>query len=488
MGQTFKYSLQSLASADRRLLTFEVVAVSVLVALAVWSMRPLLEEWGFFYAFNAVGLRYFVTSFEASPVRPLHVFPYWLQWAMSGGQHIGVGIACGLLMALRYLVVRWAVSPILPAPQRAIFALLCATCLGWQGLWFGRFSAAQISSILFFAALGFAIRLCFRARMRDMIAAGLCVFVFLLIYQAPLFVTALLPLIAFSGAWKNDPQTPPIKRFLLVGVPLLAGTILYIAYSLAAQKFIGPGYEANMMPHQLTLSQWRRNLLQTYHAAFIATPFALPLYTLALCAFAAHEARRSEWHLGRVGLLCLSILALPLLSLIYFYPMHTNDPERVLFPVYLGFCLLALAALSGQEGRASQPADNTIMALALPLMAWAAICAIEVRGYWKLQSYVLTATAKVIDGRKDQKILIVDQTGRLGDIYTLYDNTFHAALLVLGKKAEITICTPTEVDRLHPVARRFPVSTTARCEASTSADTILIAHEHKGKVRLRLQQ
>lgn len=476
------------ASESRSLLAFEIVTVGLLFALAVWSIRPLLEEWGLFLAFNLHGLQYFAQLFDQSPIRPLHILPYWLQWAAAGGRPVGVGILCGLLMVLRYLVVRWAVSPILPGPQRAAFALLCAVCLGWQGLWFGRFSAAQISSILFFATLGFAIRLCIQPRIGAMVAAGFCVLLFLPIYQAPLLVAALLPFLALFGCWTESPRIPPLRRFLLVGIPLLLGVGLYVGYCVAAYLLIGAGYEANVQTLELTQAGIFTNISQAYRAAFVATPFTLPFYGLVLCVFSAFAARRSPAPLRRLLLLSLLTTGLPLLSLIYLYPPHTNDPERMLYPAYLGFSLIALAALAGRPGAAPQPADRTILMLALPLLAWAAICAADVRGLWALQSYVLGTTANIADARQTRSILIVDRTGRLGDVYTLYASTVSEALISQGKPLDVAICTPAEVDRIHPVAKRFPLQTTPRCTADAGGRTIVFADEIGGNMHLSVKE
>ena len=475
---------ENVAPASRSVLLFEILAVGALFALAVWSIRPLLEEWGLFLAFNVHGLHYFAQLSELSPIRPLHILPYWLQWVAAGGRPIGVGILCGLLMVLRYLVVRWAVTPILPGPQRAAFALLCAVCLGWQGLWFGRFSAAQISSILFFATLGFTIRLCIRPRISAVVAAGFCVLLFLPIYQAPLLVTALLPFLALFGCWADASRNPPLRRFLLVGVPLLAGVLVYVGYSVAAYLLVGGAYESNLLTLELTPAGLLRNVVQAYRSSFIATPFTLPFYGLVLCLFSAFTARRSPAPLRRLLLLSLLVTALPFLSLIYLYPPHTNDPERMLFPVQLGFSLIALAALSGRPGAASQPADCTILMFALPLLVWAAICAVEARNYWNLQSYVLGTTANLAETKQTTSILIVDRTGSLGDVYTFYATTLSEASTAQGKPLDVVICTPVDVDRLHPVARRFPIPTTSRCGSDSAGRTVLVAEEIGGRVHL----
>ena len=130
---------RAFGAVGRSLFVQEFVGVGLLFALAVWSMRPLLEEWGMFYAFHLEGARFFILHFEKGPMRPLHILAYWLQWLLAGGQPVGVGIAGGLLVVARYLVVRWAVAPLLSPVQGAVFAFPCAACVGWSGMWLGRF-------------------------------------------------------------------------------------------------------------------------------------------------------------------------------------------------------------------------------------------------------------------------------------------------------------------------------------------------------------
>lgn len=55
-------------------------------------------------------------------------------------------------------------------------------------------------------------------------------------------------------------------------------------------------------------------------------------------------------------------------------------------------------------------------------------------------------------------------TGTLGDVYTLLPPIMTDALAINGKKIDATICTPISVDRLHPIAQRYPIPSTERCE------------------------
>lgn len=469
----------------RTLVVFESILVGSVFALAIWSIRPLLEEWVAFVAFNTFGTGVLASHFAASPLRPLHVVPYWLQWIAAGGTPVGVGIFCGLLMALRYLVVRWAVSPLLTGSGRVIFALLCTVCVGWQALWLGRFSPAQISSIFFFAALGFSIRLSRRASFPHAAGATASIMLMLPVYQAPLLVAGLFPFMAAFGFWSGKSQGSALRRFVRVGAPLLLGVMAYVIYCAIMYTNTRIGYEAELAFNESS-GLWR-NVTQIYRAIFLVSPQTVALYGFILYAFSKHGVQdqgttklRSIWPY-------LAIFVLPLLSLIYTSRLHTNDPERVLFPFFLGFCLLALQALKRQDPPVSYRDGKPMLLLALPILAWATVCAIEARSAWTLQSYVVRTTAAFATVHKATSVAIIDETGLLGDVYSLLGDTLTRALKSQGQEVDTTICTPLDVDRLHPVAQRYPISTTPRCDGdvgSRESTLVLLARTEDGRLRL----
>lgn len=472
---------------SRSPLIYEIFYLGVIFSLAVWSIRPLLEEWGLFQAFNIYGIRYFAVLFDASPMRPLHILPYWLQWLVAGGMPIGVGILCGLLIVARYLVVRWAVSPIISGSQRAAFALLCATCVGWPALWTGRFSAAQISSILFFAVVGFSIRLILRPNISHMIGSASCVLLFLFVYQAPLLVTALLPFWAFFGRWEGAAPGERTHRFIRVAGPLAVGVLIYIGYCSLAYVIIGPGYEGNMAGINLSVNYIITNISRSYNSIFLTSPYTIVIFLLIIISHTKYQPI-DDRVLLRYTLSLLAVLLLPLLSLIYFYPPHTNDPERMLFPAFLGFAMIILLLLKEQARWSRDFGDRAAILWAAPVIAWAAMCAIDVRSYWNLQSYVIGTTTSIATTKNINAVTIIDNTGLLGDIYTLYDSILTIALQSKGVNVAVTICTPLDVDRLHPVARRFPIPTTPRCESGVMTKPAIIADMVDGRLRMRFRE
>lgn len=473
---------RSFSASGRSLLVHEIVGVGMLFALAAWSMRPLLEEWGMFFAFNVHGARYFILHFENGPLRPLHILSYWLQWLAAGGQPVGVGIVGGLLVVARYLVVRWAVATLLPTAQGAVLAFLCAACVGWSGMWLGRFGAGQIASILFFAVVGFSIRLASRMSVGHMLGSLACTLLILTIYQAPLLVMATLPFIAGFGLWGRAEHDAAWRRFLRVGIPLAGGLIVYLGYGALIYRSLGAGYEGNLEAG-FTLRTLQGNFIRIYATVFLKQPYMLAFLLFVLCAMAPMMRGRRYPLLGTAPYF-LAVLLLPVFSLIYPSAAHTNDPERMMFPVFLGFSLVVMLAMAAS--RADMPAARPILPVIVPMLAWALFCAIEVHSYWKLQSYVVRNVEAFSVQHHRQKLVIADYTGVLGDIYTLYQGTLSAALLSRGMKAEATICAPADIDRLHPLAARFPVPSTLRCTDKELTEADMVAQMVDGRLRLKL--
>ena len=481
MTQAVKNTPQhTFGAADRALLVYEIVGVGILFALTAWAMRPLLEEWGMFHAFNVHGARFFIVHFDNGPMRPLHILPYWLQWLSAGGQPVGVGIVGGLLVIARYLTVRWAVAPILSPAQRATFALLCAACVGWSGMWLGRFGAGQISSILFFAVVGFSIRLSRSMSIGYMLGSLACTLLILTIYQAPLLVMAALPFIAGMGLWGQAKHDTGWRRFLRVGIPLASGLIAYVVYGALIYKNFGAGYEGNL-ESEFTLEALYGNIVRAYGTVFLGQYFMLAFLYFILFSMTCVD-RESKYRFVRIAPYLLAVLFLPIFSLIYPTAAHTNDPERMMFPVFLGFCLIVMLAMTARrtEARAISP-------VIIPVLAWALFCAVEVRSYWNLQSYVVRIVEEFSIRHQKQKLIIADYTGILGDIYTLYQGTLTAALYSRGVRAEATICTPEETDRLHPLARRFPVPSTLRCTDRELTDADMLVQMVDGRPRLKIR-
>jgi hypothetical protein len=421
-------------------------------------VRPLLEEWGLFLAFKQHGLGYTFSRPSIMAMRPLHLVPSAMQWLAAAGAPIGVGICTALLLAARYMVARWAVTPVATPEQRWAFATLSTTLVVWPGVWIARFSAAQASAIFFLVALGCSVRLCFRASLTCSVVSAVSVAVFMCIYQAPVVLALTLPLFAF--VWNPTDDAIDIRtrvgRAIRVGTPVALGLLLYGAYVLVARQTYGASYEES----SVRTVDWIHNVASAYLSTFGGEPLALFALALLLPAFLLLARGNDLRPARRVAYCYLSILALPLSSLVYLNGLYLRDPERTMFPVALGFCLVVTYALGRTHDRTPNKIGVTSL-IVVPLLLSSAVAAANARSAWSFQSSVLREVERLIGGKHE--IVLQDNTGRLGDVYTFFGSTLAEALLLRGVNADIIICTADGVDRLHPVAQRYPIASTPRC-------------------------
>lgn len=451
--------------------TLETATLVVLVGMVFWSVAPLLEEWALLNAFRSVGFGYLGIFASSNPLRPLHLSASALQWFLGDGHPIGVTIATALMLVFRYLIVRWAVTPILDGHARWVVATLAAVMLAWPGAWMGRFGPAQLSALLLFVILGCAVRLYVRWSLTWALTCLVCVLGILSSYQAVVLCLAVLPLLALLWQPHNS-TTAGIHRLagaLRVTIALASGAIAFGVYAMLVTRAGAGGYEADLArgsTRLLTLSGMGTHLLLAYSTAF-GSSLLLPLLLLVVAilvgpAVAALPDHRSQWrHLAGIAALVLTV---PLFGMIYLSEGHIRDPDRVLFPVISGFVLICISILAWLTTAGAQVTRMAGIAVVLVAVLTGGLTASEVREFARIQTEIIDQTQAAIHERKPGSVLIVDTTGMLGDVYTLLNPTITDALANRGIPVPASICTPLPLDRFHPVARRFPIETTPRCE------------------------
>ncbi|WP_338665122.1 hypothetical protein VQH23_08095 [Pararoseomonas sp. SCSIO 73927] len=454
------------------------------MAMGLWAVRPLLEEWGLFAIYASSGLSYLLGTFSVVALRPLHLTPSALQWILGGGQVWGVGVVAALLLATRYAVARWAVAPVLPPVQRWAFATACTVLVGWPALWLGRFHPAQFSATLFFVLLGCGLRLCIRNTVLPHVMGALSLCALLMTYQAVALLVCTIPFLA--GLWvppgKAGDMPARLRRGARSAIMVATGFALYALYVAVIYATMDGVYELALAagvvrsnPVALLLG----NIATVYGATFGRSPEILGLLMALLCAAASGpEPRRGRLH-ALLG--SLAVLLLPLLSLTYILPAHLQDPERAMFPIACGATVLLLALLMvGRPGRIASPPCILLVAA---LLASGAASAHQARARWNFQKDIGAQVANLARTSGAGRILLRDETGLLGDVYTYLGNTLSEALLVLGVRSWVNLCTPDGVDRIHPDALRYPIATTPRCAAPAAQDTLVaVARMQGGKV------
>lgn len=460
----------------RSFLAAEIGVVLALVILCAFTVRPLLEEWALLNAFQTFGLSY-ISIFAASiPLRPLHLIPSAVNWLLGQGQPAGVTAATALMFVLRYLAARWAVTPLLGTRERWIVASLAAVLVAWPGAWMGRYGPAQATAGLVFVILGACIRLHVRWQWRWVLVCIVSVVALLCIYQALALCLLALPLLAllWTPLGRAGPGLPglPIRGAMRVAASLMVGAGVYAFYAFLVTRNLGNGgYEADLASNSarlLTLRGLSSHIAQAYATGFGNGSQLLPLMLLLTAALLAPAVMALQQARQRVLLTLLPlalVLALPLFSIIYVSEAHIRDIDRVLFPLTTGFVLVCVSLLAWVRqlpgARIGRLAAAVMVAV---LLVSALLSAVEVRRYALVQRTVLKQTIAAIQERKPGSVLLVDTTGTLGDVYTFLNPTLTDALANRGVHIPASICTPVPIDRVHPVARRFPFEATPRCD------------------------
>jgi hypothetical protein len=372
-------------------------------------------------------------------------------------------------------------------------ATLGSVLFAWPGMWLGRFGAAQLAALFFFLALGFAIRLVQRASVPQAIAATICVVASLMIYQG----LAVLMLIApfCTTLFVRTAELRSRGAWIRPAVPFLLGLGLYAVFFVAVSK-VGGGhtYEGDVIAGvSLSISGLWRKLQLVYWSAFGETELLLPLFLASALLLYANRTRLPPGGRDVARMLCLSlaILALPVLALVYLSDLHARDPERVLFPVSAGFCLIMMFVLKPGREPILRPGLPAIAALVLVALTVSASLALDVSRYWTIQRDVIVQVLPLAAGAPPEGLLIRDHSGVLGDVYTFLalptnggsGTALQAALANYGVDIPVRLCTPADVDRLHDVARRYPISTTKRCDVvPVGASLALDARSTGGKI------
>lgn len=481
---------------------FELITLFVLAALTIWSVGPLLEEWGLLNAFNNNGLNLLLQTLPSLAMRPLNLLPFAMQWIIGNGGPAGVGVVVAVLLITRYLVARWAVSPVIKGCSLWVFCTLCAVLVAWPGVWLGRFSAAHLAAIFFFGLLGCAIRLHQQQSAAWTICGTAAVLLLLMTYQGLAICLTAVPIIFFfwdshSGTNKNNEnQSSRLRKVFRISLPVILGFGIYGLYLLIIlNKYNHTGYESGLsagMQDLMSIEGLLLHIQQSFNTAYGNDSFILPLYLLlAIFLYHVHSAARItlKVYLIELGVIFLAIISLPLLSIIYVSDLHIRDIDRVLYPVSVGFLLICLTILARQRTSLPDAREKwTTPIIIFPVLLAAGLTAHKINFYSEIQGDLTEGILKAASNSKIESIVIQDTSGLLGDVYTLLNPTLTDALAVYGRDISAIICTPANIDRIHPVARRYPINSTQRCEELTTTPinaTVFTARIANGRIAIK---
>lgn len=478
--------MSSLTAIRRRVPLLDAGTVVAIFAMALYFARPLLEEWGLALYFRVHGVDSYVDLAGEFPLRPLQIAPSALQSALFGEGSLAFAVTFGLLLVAKYVALRWAVAPFLPARVAWLAACMGTVLIPWSAAWRGRFGPAELSAVFLFVALGAVLRSRGQGRVKWIVVAGVATGLMLATYQALAVCAALLPVVALVGlpppaVARNEAVRVWIRRVAIAWSPIALGAALYGGYCLLAVDAAGSaGYEGVIVDSttsRLSLSGVWSSIPDLYRTAYNDAPWALPLFAGILALVVGGpistlpgSRARIAWTAG----LGAAIVLLPFTSLAYVASVaYLADADRVGFPIAVGFVLLTVTALLRfcDPGRFPTPAAiERQVALVIPvtvagLLLWTLPLARENLRDYQAEDFLLSGTAIAVRDARAKSVVVEDHTGTLGDIYTLYQSAFWSALTLRGTVVTAaTLCTPAGVDRIAPVATALGVSSTPRCE------------------------
>ena len=464
-GATHDAASHPLLTQDRKLLALEAVTVLLVAGLALWSVRPLVEEWGTLANFRDAGPLYpWGGMLPQMALRPLHMAGYLLQWVAGGGAPIGVAIAAAMIMVARYFVVRWAFSPFVGREARWVLATLGAVMFMWPAAWLGRFVAAQIAVLLFFAALGLSLRFMQRGPSGYLLLGTLIGFVSLLFYQGLALLmpyASLVCLILSRHAGRSWSES--VARSATMSLPLLA----YIAYYVYITNVIGLDvYEDHGVQSNLNTSNLLTIVLSCYKSVNTDSVWIIAVLVLLLVAIFVNS--KNGVPLKYVVYAVATVFVLPMTGIVYGDSVRLFDSDRILFGISAGYIVLLFSVIVLSEDR-----FNLIMATSLVVgsIALSLIFIRDVVVIWRVQNELISYLVDDQMIGDDDTLLIQDDTGLYANLYTFptefrsetYVNQYlGSALALVGKTRSVFICTEGKPRRL--VVERYRAFAIPSCD------------------------
>lgn len=442
----------------RNVLTWLAALVVVAVHFRPWQ-GGLLEDWGLALAWENEGLGGLFARAPATLGRPLHLVPHYVGMAVSDGGFVGPYAVLALVAVLQLLGARWALACwAVPWGTSLVVALAIALHPWWIAGDVLRFLPAQVSVLGCVIWLGAAGRYLRTGRVLWVAVLVVAPMVGLLAYQAPsgsLAVGAVVLALVARGH--------PARRSVVVVAATVASVGAVLIWSVIIVPRLSPSsYESLLLGGGIDLLASLRAIARTL---LLHAPSVVALGVLTASGVVGLGLARLIAP-ARVAYLLVAAASAPLTALIYAsQPLHLNDPERVSLPVGVTLWLvIACAALCVPAGWRGARLVGVLAVVVIVLGAGAGYLA-----WTKLASHqeaLIDAVEPLRAGLDDSaEIVVVDYSGRFGDVYTFLPPHLNIALDVSqGEGPDATLCTPVAVARVHPTAALYPLPTTPTCE------------------------
>jgi hypothetical protein len=368
--------------------------------------------------------------------------------------------------------------------------------------------------MLFWVALGCTLRLSRRRRVGWIGLGAAAIFLMLCSYQALTLCLLLLPAIAIAARIVR-PATGRGGWLGVIGwssaIPAL-GLLAYAGYSRIAPSIFGHNsYESlliNTQAQMRSLSGIASLVGSAYDTAYVQDPWTQVQIATLLAAVVGPRVMAAPSPIEQnraLAALAAALAALPLLAM----PFAVNtaflaDPQKVDLPVAVGLVVLLVGGLVRYPGArpspvqgadpasgpgsdpasdpGSDPGSNVVSGprsgpqtgrklascLAVAALISTGILGLGARRQSAVEESVIGQTARLLKAHHASSVVVWDYTGRLGDLYSLYEFKHLLTLGVLARGTRVTtatICTPLGVDRVQPYAQHLHWALTPTCQA-----------------------
>jgi hypothetical protein len=456
----------------------ELMILSSLMIISVMFVRPLLEEWAVMGSLNSFGIAGYLKIMD--PLRPLGNIPHLLQWYFSKGHEKGYAFIFGLMLCLKYLVARWAITPVLSRNAKILLALLATVLISWDSNWLLRTSNFQLASIFLFLALGAIIRIT-HSKKKFLFLGSVATFSSLATYQSLILLLILLPIMVFLIE-SDEIAEQKRKHFYSAILSIWSGLAGYALFVFIVLKVFTKSetYAESLVAGGSLINSIKiafLNLHRLYETTYLNSSFNI-LFVASIGSLYFIEKERQTNNTNNFARILITalcfLLLLPLLSLSYLIqPLHAGDPDRVLYPVSIGVVLFLLVIFSFSKQSFLFDKKNSFLSiLSIGILLNSATVSYRWHRLAHIQESVLHQVQSLDKTKLASKIVVRDFSGLLGDEYTFLPPYLKIALATKGLNLNIELCTPLSVDRIHPFARKFPISTTARCEDFIQKDEV----------------
>jgi len=440
------------------------VGLVFLVHFRPWQ-GGLLEEWSIALAWKSEGIDGLFTQMSAMLARPFHLVPYYLGLVLTDGGLVGQYVVLATLAVAQLIVAVWALRALLDDTLLRWTAGLAISLHPW---WIAgdtlRFLGNQVAVLCVVIWLGAALRFLQGRSWWWMCLGWGCTALGLLTYQGPavsLLVGSAVIAMLSRGARRRR-------------VWLVAGTTLVVlavtAWSVAIAPALEPSsYEAQLGFGAVDVAASAKAIARTLlrqAPEVVAFGFALGLIVVALGFHRVLPAPRAWLLLGGVAIAPASAFVFAATML------HLNDPERVAFPVGVTLWLVMCCVLPSMRDHAVLR-SLTVGALVVGVASGTLIGYATWTKFGSAQLSLVAAVQSVRDDAPpDATLIVADNSGRYGDVYLLLPPHLDIALdVTYGDGPQAELCTPDGVQREHPTASVYPISTTPDCSTLlTGAD------------------